>query len=224
MNEKQIQLSKEQLDKIYKYVDYINYIDLKYEIVDHLASSIEAKMEADTKKSFKTALYEETAQVPLTGFHEFIVSKEKALTKYWIRKILWSIKGFFTLPRAVLFFFVILILIKIKFVIHPIPFQWIGIGISILFPITEIKLKKFNGDKLLFIKQYRKIIQLSSMAILPFWLFVRDFKELSLTIVLIFSFIMAFQIFIAFAIASKEMHQLVLTEVDTKFKHLFHDN
>ena len=52
------QLSKEQIDDIFNFVKskYVRYIDLQYELVDHLASAVEEEMEQDQELNFSSAL------------------------------------------------------------------------------------------------------------------------------------------------------------------------
>lgn len=60
---------------------------MRYEIVDHLASGIEARMEENPDLSFDAALRKEYAKFPITGFYQFVQEKQKALSKYWRRKM-----------------------------------------------------------------------------------------------------------------------------------------
>lgn len=100
------QLSKEQIDEIFNFVKskYVRYVDLQYELVDHLASAIEDEMKKDTKLSFSSALSKVYARFPVTGFTHFVAEKQVALTSYWRRRWFQAFKSYFTPPRVFLTF------------------------------------------------------------------------------------------------------------------------
>ena len=216
----QITLTKEQVDKLLKYVDYINYIDLKYEIVDHLASSIEEKMTANPIKSFNTVFYDETSNIPLTGFYEFTCSKEKALNRYWIKKILTHLKYYLTLPKLLASLVLVFVLFKTSQIIQPIPFQWIGLGICIMYT-SLTSFKRYNNEKYLFVEQFRKVLSYTAGFFFIFWWLMIHLESISNSTTIVFAIIMVFQIVLAFALNSKKIHQIMIDEIAKKYKYLF---
>ena len=100
----QIELSKEQIDELFTFVEkkYVRYIDVQYELVDHLASGIEEEMTNDSSIDFRTALDKVYNRFPITGFDQFLTEKEKAMQKYWRRKQGDIFKQYFTLPKVFL--------------------------------------------------------------------------------------------------------------------------
>lgn len=100
------QLSKEQIEEIFNFVKskYVRYIDLQYELVDHLASAIEDEMGKDKNLSFSAALSKVYARFPVTGFTHFVAKKQAALTSYWRRRWFQIFKSYFTPPRVILTF------------------------------------------------------------------------------------------------------------------------
>ena len=83
--DKQISLTKAQINQLFEFTKkkYVHYEDLRYELVDHLASDIEAQMVADSSVSFKSALDITYGKFPITGFSKFVEQKEKSLNRYW---------------------------------------------------------------------------------------------------------------------------------------------
>ncbi len=102
MTEKQ--LNKEQIDTLFSFVKskYVRYIDVQYELVDHLASAIEDEMQKDSKLSFDAALSKVYARFPVTGFTNFIASKASSLGSYWRRRYFNLLLTYFTPPKIFL--------------------------------------------------------------------------------------------------------------------------
>ena len=97
------QLSKEQIDELFKFVKskYVRYIDLQYELVDHLASAIEVEMEQDKNLTFSAALSKVYARFPVTGFTHFVAQKGAALVSYWRRRWFQIFKSYFSIPSTI---------------------------------------------------------------------------------------------------------------------------
>lgn len=98
------QLNPEQIQNLFDFTEskHVKHIDVRYELVDHLASGIEAQFVKNPELSFDKALNREFNKFPLSGFYQFVEEKEKALIKYWNRK-LWSIiKSYLKLPQLLL--------------------------------------------------------------------------------------------------------------------------
>lgn len=104
MEQQKITLSPEEIQHLFKFVKskYVHFIDVQYEIVDHLASAIEELQEKDPSLSFQKALQEVYSRFPITGFAKFVQSKSSAMTKFWRRRLFQYILGYFTLPKVIL--------------------------------------------------------------------------------------------------------------------------
>ena len=98
------QLTEEQIEKLFKFVKskYVHFIDVQYEIVDHLASAIEEKQEENPTMSFDRALREEYSKFPITGFATMTAEKHTALTRFWYKKVFQYILGYFKLPKIII--------------------------------------------------------------------------------------------------------------------------
>jgi hypothetical protein len=144
MTEKQ--LTPEQIQSLFAFVKskYVRYIDVQYELVDHLATAIEDEMQKDSKLSFDAALSKVYARFPVTGFTDFVASKASSLGSYWRRRYFKILLTYFTPPKifltllnyifafqAVCFFgkvgMLILIFVSMFIIIHGFLFKHYGV-------------------------------------------------------------------------------------------------
>lgn len=95
-----MQLNKEQIDLLFDFVrsKYVRYIDIQYELVDHLASDIEHEMKSNQSLSFEQALKKVYSKFPLSGFSNYVRQSEQQLSRFWRRKILSEISYGYGLP------------------------------------------------------------------------------------------------------------------------------
>ena len=77
---------------------YVRYKDVQIELVDHLASAIEELREKDPNIGFVKALYKVYEGFGIFGFAKIVEAKEKAMSRFWFRKIWKSLLGYFKLP------------------------------------------------------------------------------------------------------------------------------
>jgi len=101
-----MELTKDQINHLFDFVrsKYVRYIDVQHELVDHLATAIEEKMEQNHKLDFARALNQVYAGFPITGFVYFVEQKEKALRQFWKARYIKYLKSFLTWPKIVLSF------------------------------------------------------------------------------------------------------------------------
>jgi len=78
--DKQISLTKDQINQLFEFTKkkYVKHEDVKFEIVDHLASDIEAQMSEDLDIDFESALKITYSKFPITGFYRFVQKKPVA--------------------------------------------------------------------------------------------------------------------------------------------------
>lgn len=98
------ELSKEEIEKLFAFVrsKYVRWVDLQYEIVDHLASAIEEILNNKPKMTFDLALDEVYSKFPITGFSKLVAEKEKAMHSYWSKKYFGFMKSYFKLPKILI--------------------------------------------------------------------------------------------------------------------------
>lgn len=98
------QLTPIEIEKLFAFVrsKYVRWVDLQYEIVDHLATAIEDTITEDPTISFDRALQQVYSSFPITGFTNLVAAKQKALHRYWIRKYFSIMKSYFQLPKILI--------------------------------------------------------------------------------------------------------------------------
>ena len=109
-------LSPRQIDDLFQFCEEqdVYQYDLKLELVDHLACSIEKKWDEDHNLSYEDALWQVFDAFGNSGFSKIRKEKEKVLRKKY-RHLQWQYIGeFFKLPKIILtasiafFFFTVL--------------------------------------------------------------------------------------------------------------------
>lgn len=96
-----IKLSDNQVEHIKDYINRcgIRYLDVRLELVDHMASAVEADMQAD-QIGFNQAFVRQQQAWTVAVREKFVKEKEKQLRKYWHRRAWTYIKRFFQPPTV----------------------------------------------------------------------------------------------------------------------------
>ncbi len=100
--ENKFALSETQIEHLFAFVKkkFVNYYDLQVELVDHLASLIEADMEANPTHDFETALNKVYAGFGIFGFWNLVKERTKA-AQINGRTLWWQhFKALFSWPAA----------------------------------------------------------------------------------------------------------------------------
>ncbi len=126
MRKEQSYLSEEQIERLFAFVRScsVKHYDVQVELVDHLATAIEEKLEDNPEKSFQEAFWEVHRSFGPLGFTDFVQSKTKAVNKHalrlwWKEFVLW-----FSWPKMVLTLgfilgvYLLLETVRIDFVIY----------------------------------------------------------------------------------------------------------
>ncbi|MBO9591369.1 MAG: hypothetical protein J7599_00585 [Niabella sp.] len=90
----------------------VHYYDLRQELVDHLAESIETDMAADPKTDFDKALHRVYSAFGISGFSNVIRQREEAARKACRQKEFRLFKAYFTFPKIALSLLAFLLLIS----------------------------------------------------------------------------------------------------------------
>lgn len=98
------QLTKSEIEVLFKFVrsKYVRYIDVQYELVDHLATGIEHLRATDNNISLDQALEKVYSTFPITGFSNIIQQKESRMSRYWWRMIFKSLIKYLRPNRLVI--------------------------------------------------------------------------------------------------------------------------
>ncbi|MDV7186709.1 hypothetical protein R3X25_05395 [Lutibacter sp. TH_r2] len=97
-------LSTEQIKHIDNYIAScgIEWIDVRAEIVDHFANSLEEKLEKTPNLNFKEAIVNEHKQFSNSGFKKLLKTKQKSVEKKFYKQVFKQLKTFFTLPKIII--------------------------------------------------------------------------------------------------------------------------
>jgi len=103
-NNPKVTLSQDQVAELFNYTRrmHIQYKDVQFEIVDHIATGVEKTMSSDNNLTFNRALYEYTGTLPIRFFNDLIEEKTKSLTRYWNRRFFSYLSGFITVPKIII--------------------------------------------------------------------------------------------------------------------------
>jgi hypothetical protein len=111
-----MKLTKEQILQIENYIAAcgIKWYDVKMELVDHFATSLESKLEDNPKLDFKQAIINEHKSFSDYGFKKLLNTKTKAVEKQFYKQVFRNLKSFFKLPKifisASIFYALVLIM------------------------------------------------------------------------------------------------------------------
>ncbi|BDD07883.1 hypothetical protein FUAX_03150 [Fulvitalea axinellae] len=142
-------LTDEQIQKIRRFISSRGFtqIDLQDEIIDHVASSVEEKLEANPELDFDKAVKETHATFGVMGFSEMEEAFVKSAQAKMLRKIGSLLKAYFGMEK---YGFGYVIFISLYFLFRqPILFEWVfyGLGTS-LFLFFIVSLFRTNITRL----------------------------------------------------------------------------
>ncbi len=226
------QLSKDQIDKLFDFTrkKYVKYEDVRFEIVDHLATDIENQMRTEESISFEGALKKVYNKFPVTGFAQMITAKENALKKIWRKKVLSIFLEYFQLPKIIL-----------TALIFP-YFYWVQKQVSsmnysslwhfimafspfvVLFVLIKLRGENLTNNKLqekkfLFIKVLHSIIGKISIAATFIPIVILDPPESHRGLVLS-SLLLSIGIILYVAILNGDFHRLITEAFNKEYSHL----
>ena len=233
-SEASYKLSETQIRRLIEFTHqkYVQYDDVKIEIVDHLASDIEAQMAKDRELRFEQALKNIYHKFPITGFAQFIELRELALHKIWGKKINKVIGSYFKPPKL---FLTALIFMCTFFLTQWNPFHFKHIDLwfclityiplSILY-IYAFAAKKFPSNifskkpvNLLFLKIYQGYIRgyLICPVFLGAYFFLLNLNTIG---VAIYSALYAVLFVIIYAVFNGDFKKEIIYEIENRYQHL----
>ena len=145
-------LTKTQINELYQFTKAhrIRYYDLQTEVVDHLASAIEAKWEENPNLPFQKALEEIYAGFGIFGFGK-LEEEKRATIHTKIKRNVWKyVHSFLTPPKVLLTLTLIFLWYQCLCQIGSavVIINWIGFGLGLLF--AGLLLLKYQEEKILF--------------------------------------------------------------------------
>lgn len=111
-----MKLTQEQVQQIdnYIYACGVKWYDVKMELVDHFANSLEHKLEENPTLDFKQAIINEHKSFSNNGFKKLLNTKTNAVEKQFYKQVFLHLKSFFKLPKifisASIFYVLVLIM------------------------------------------------------------------------------------------------------------------
>jgi hypothetical protein len=94
----------------------IKWIDVRAELVDHFASSLEKKLEENPTLDFKNAAIKVHKSFSDNGFKKLLETKKKSVEKQFYKQLFSHLKSFFKLPKVILslgFFYGLVLLMNL---------------------------------------------------------------------------------------------------------------
>ena len=222
------QLTSQHIEELYAYTDrvHFNYEDLKFEVVDHIATGVEEMMDNNPDMTFSRALYEYSGTLPHSFFGDIISEKSKALKKYWRKKLGLYLISYFTLPKIILTAIITLSLFMIYLQFGTLSLMILLITIipAAIFISYRRNKKLLDYDKYLFIEQYRNVSAaiVGTFCYFNYWTVFDDlftWAETDYRGGLFISFFIAFQMILYFAYIYV-FPQFLKEDVETRYAHL----
>ncbi len=233
-SEASYKLSETQIQRLIQFTHqkYVQYDDVRIEIVDHLASDIEALITKNRELDFETALKRTYGKFPITGFGQFIDARETALHKIWGKKMNKVIRSYFKPPKLFLTAFIFMCTFFLT-LWNPFHFKHIDlwfclityIPLSILY-IYAFAAKKFPSNifskkpvNLLFLKIYQGHIRwfLISPIFLGNYFFLLNLNTIG---VAIYSALYAGLFVIIYAVFNGDFKKEIVYEIESRYQHL----
>lgn len=103
-------LSETEIKKLFAFAEkkFVHWYDLQIEIVDHLASSIEAEIQSNAALTFEAALDKVYKSFGIFGFARIVQERQTQLAKAAKKRWWQEFRSFFLWPRIILFSLVLL--------------------------------------------------------------------------------------------------------------------
>lgn len=110
-----MKLTEAQIEELYAFTrkKYVEYYDVQTELVDHLASSIEERMNESSNINFETALQQVYAQFGIFGFNELVEKKGMEAAVKGRKLFRKSFVEYFKLHKILLFVMILLVSYKV---------------------------------------------------------------------------------------------------------------
>lgn len=169
-------LTDAQIEQLFAFTKkkLVHYYDLQVELVDHLASSIEEEMAADSKLTFDHALHRVYNRFGIFGFAKVVQERERAVKKSNRRIWMTAVKQFFTIPKvaftALLFVASIYLGDFLSSTIKGIVVSGIWFAFSIAEARVMFRARK-QAAKTLLLTQFTSVVAFSGF-IFPYYIFI----------------------------------------------------
>ena len=170
-----MKLTTEQIQQIDNYITAcdIKWYDVKMELVDHFATSLEEKLEENPTLDFKQAIVNEHKSFSDQGFKKLLNTKTKAVEKQFYKQVFKHLKSFFKLPKifiSVSIFYGLLLLMNLvenkEYFFVVLTIILLAIVVQLLFRMNAYK--KNHKIPFLILKRTRSNFQLFYISMVLF--------------------------------------------------------
>ncbi|RYY96311.1 MAG: hypothetical protein EOO11_13775 [Chitinophagaceae bacterium] len=127
-----MELTQAQIAELFRFTEkkFVHWYDLQVELVDHLASSIEAEWEQEPGLSFEAALDRVYRRFGIFGFAKVVQEKSEGLYRA-SRRMWWQeVRAFFSWPRISIVFALSAVLWQLT---QWVPTDWLLIGLAVAY-------------------------------------------------------------------------------------------
>jgi len=124
----------------------IKWVDVRTELVDHFATSLENKLEENPKLDFNQAIVNEHKIFSDVGFKKLLEIKKKAVEKLFYKQVFKHIKSFFRPPKVIILISVFYVLTIIMNYISNKEYFFEGLT-AILFLVVIVLFIRIAIDK-----------------------------------------------------------------------------
>ena len=144
-----MKLSSQQIQLIDDYLIScdIKWVDVRSELLDHFAISLEKKLEKQPTLNFKQAIINEHIGFSDSGFKKLLKTKKKAVEKQFYNQVFTNLKTFLKLPKIIIsiILFYGLVLIMESFSNKELFF--IGLAGAVFFIVTQLLIRNIIDKK-----------------------------------------------------------------------------
>lgn len=170
-----MKLTGEQIQQIDDYIFScgIKWVDVRAELVDHFATSLENKLEENPKLDFKQAIVNEHKSFSDVGFKKLLEIKKKAVEKQFYKQVFKHLKSFFKLPKVIISILVFYVLTLIMNYISNKEYFFEGLT-AILFLVVIVLFiriaieKRANKKPFLILNRTTLLLQLFNFLVILF--------------------------------------------------------
>jgi len=150
-----LKLSKNQIQQIDDYIFScgIEWFDVRMELVDHFANSLEKIIEENPTLIFKQLIVDEHKKFSIVGFKKLLETKTKAVEKQFYKQVFTHLKTFFKLPKVIISVSVFYVLTLIMNYVSNKEYFFMGLTTS-LFLVVIVLLFRIKPKKRTKIKSF----------------------------------------------------------------------
>jgi len=133
-------LNEEQVEGLFKFTKdhFVEYYDLQTELVDHLASDIEAIWKENPTLCYEDARNKAFKKFGIYGFGDVILKREHAINKRYYKYILKELKQWFTLPKFMVTLVLFITFYSVFSLNYKFNFTYLFYGILIIWSFYKL--------------------------------------------------------------------------------------